>query len=153
MSAEAGKRVDIDSYWSLTPQAQLTWSSVKFDTFNDAWGASVANDNGTSLNARLGLSADYRNAWRDTNGQITRVNVYAIANLYQEFMGSNKVNVAGINFDNANDKTWGGLGAGGTYTWADDKYALYGEGSVNTSLNSFAKSYSIKGTVGLRVKW
>lgn len=42
LSAEAGKRVDIDSYWSLTPQAQRTWSSVKFDTFNDAWGASVS---------------------------------------------------------------------------------------------------------------
>ena len=61
-SAEAGRRIDLDNYWSLTPQAQLTWSSVTFDTFNDAWGASVSGRNGDSLNARLGLSADYRNA-------------------------------------------------------------------------------------------
>lgn len=153
LSAELGKRVDIDSYWSLTPQAQLTWSSVQFDTFNDAWGASVESEDGNSLNARLGLSVDYRTAWADGNGQITRTNLYGIANLYQEFMSGNKVTVAGVDFDNGNDKTWGGLGLGGTYAWADDKYALYGEGSINTSLNNFADSYSVKGTVGLRVKW
>lgn len=153
LSAELGKRVDIDSYWSLTPQAQLTWSSVQFDTFNDAWGASVESEDGNSLNARLGLSVDYRTAWADGNGQITRTNLYGIANLYQEFMSGNKVTVAGVDFDNGNDKSWGGLGLGGTYAWADDKYALYGEGSINTSLNNFADSYSVKGTVGLRVKW
>lgn len=152
-SLETGKRVDLDNYWSLTPQAQLVWSSVDFDTFNDAWGASVSNRKGDSLNARLGISADYRTAWRDANGQITRSNVYAIANLYQEFMGSSQVKVAAVNFDNANDKTWGGIGAGGTYAWTDDKYALYGEGSLNTSLNSFAKSYTVKGTVGFKVRW
>lgn len=153
LSLEAGKRVDLDDNWSLTPQAQLTWSSVKFDTFNDAWGASVSNRNGDSLNARLGISADYRNAWRDANGLVQRTNVYAIANLYQEFMGAAEVNVADIAFKNENDKTWGGIGAGGTYAWADDKYALYGEGSVNTSLNNFADSYTVKGTIGFRVKW
>jgi outer membrane autotransporter protein len=126
---------------------------VKFDTFEDAWGASVSNRNGDSLNARLGLSADYRTAWRDGNGMITRAKLYGIANLYQELLGDMRVNVAGVNFGTGNDKTWGGIGAGGTYTWADDKYALYGEGSLNTSLNSFAKSYAVKGTVGFRVQW
>ncbi|WP_162792722.1 hypothetical protein [Ochrobactrum sp. 3-3] len=47
----------------------------------------------------------------------------------------------------------GGIGAGGTYAWADNKYAIYGEGSVNTSLNHFADSYAIKGNLGFKVKW
>ena len=153
LSLEAGKRIDLDANWSLTPQAQLVWSSVKFDTFEDAWGASVSSRNGDSLNARLGLSADYRTAWRDENGMITRGTVYGIVNLYQEFMSGNKATVADVDFNNENDKTWGGIGAGGTYAWADDKYALYGEGSLNTSLSNFADSYSVKGTVGFRVKW
>lgn len=153
LSLEGGQRVDIDAYWSLTPQAQLTWSSVKFDAFNGAWATSVDLNNGNSLNARFGISADYRNAWQASNGMINRTNVYAIANIYQELMNSSKVNVVGVEFENDIDKTWGGIGAGGTYAWADDKYALYGEGSVNTSLSNFAKSYSLKGTVGLRIKW
>lgn len=87
------------------------------------------------------------------HGQIRRSNVYAIANLYQELMGDISVKVAGINFGAGNDRTWGGIGAGGTYTWADDKYALYGEGSLNTSFKHFADSYSLKGTAGFRVRW
>lgn len=153
LSAEVGKRIDLDNYWSLTPQTQLTWSAVKFNTFNDAWGAPVSGENDNNLNVRLGISADYRSVWTTSNGQVTRANVYVITNLYQEFLSSNTVDVAGVAFDNANDKTWGQLGAGGTYTWADNKYALYGEGSINTSLNSFAESYSVNGTVGFRVRW
>ncbi|MDM7852781.1 autotransporter outer membrane beta-barrel domain-containing protein [Pseudochrobactrum kiredjianiae] len=153
LSLEAGKQVDLDANWSLTPQAQMVWSSVKFDTFNDAWGASVSNRNGDSLNARLGLSADYRNAWAASRGMIARSHLYGIVNLYQEFMSGNKVTVADVDFRNDNDKTWGGIGAGGTYAWADDKYALYGEGSLNTSLSNFAGSYAVKGTVGFRVRW
>lgn len=153
LSFETGKRIGLDASWSVTPQAQLVWSSVDFDTFNDAWGASVSNRSGDSLNARLGISADYRNAWRDTNGIIRRSNIYGIINLYQEFMGAARVDVAGVDFANDNDRTWGGMGAGGTYSWNDDAYALYGEGSLNTSLNNFADSYTIKGTIGFKMKW
>ncbi len=154
-SAEAGRRIDLDNYWSLTPQAQLIWSSVTFDRFKDTWEASVSSRNGDSLNARLGLSADYRNAWRDAHGRISRNSVYVIANLYQELTGggSGRVTVAGVDFEAEAERTWGGLGAGGTLTWADDKYALYGEGSLNTSLSNFADSYTLKATAGLRVRW
>lgn len=153
LSVETGQRVDLNDYWSLTPQAQLMWSSVDFDSFNDVWDAVVALRDGDSLTGRIGLSADYRNAWRDANGQIVRTGIYGIANLYQELMGDMEIKVAGVNFSTGNDRTWGGIGAGGTHSWADGKYALYGEGSINTSLNHFADSYTLKGSVGFKVKW
>lgn len=150
---EAGKRIYVDSHWSITPQMQFVWSSVDFDPFNDAWGASVSKRNGNSLRGRLGLSANYGNGWYASNGMVSRSDIYTIVNLYQEFMKAPKVTVAGLNFEHDNEKTWGGIGAGGTYMWADNKYALYGEGSVNTSLKNFAKSYNVKGTLGFRIKW
>ncbi|MDL2331868.1 autotransporter outer membrane beta-barrel domain-containing protein [Brucella inopinata] len=153
LSVETGQRVDLNEHWSLTPQAQLMWSSVDFDSFNDVWGTAVALRDGDSLTGRIALSADYRNAWWDTDGQIVRTSIYGIANLYQELMGDMSVKVAGVNFGTDNDRTWGGIGAGGTYAWADDRYAIYGEGSLNTSLNHFADSYTVKGTVGFRAKW
>lgn len=52
-----------------------------------------------------------------------------------------------------NDRVWGGVGLGGTYSWDDDKYSIYGEGLVQTSLNDFGDSYSVKVQVGLRMKW
>ncbi|OYR16253.1 extracellular serine protease domain protein, partial [Brucella thiophenivorans] len=39
------------------------------------------------------------------------------------------------------------------YAWADNKYMLYGEGSIKTSLNHFSQSYALKGNVGFKVKW
>ncbi len=154
LSAEAGKQFTLDAYWSLTPQIQLEWSTVNFDPFDDAWGAAVAlHKKDTSLNARLGISADYQNIWQDDKGLNRKVNMYAITNLYQEFLDGSNILVAGSGFSQNRDNLWGGIGAGGTYSWANDKYALYGEGSINTSLQNFADSYTVKGNVGLLIRW
>ncbi|WP_176037873.1 autotransporter-associated beta strand repeat-containing protein [Brucella tritici] len=153
MSVEAGQRVAIDDHWSLTPQAQLMWSSLDADAFQDVMGNRVGLDNANSLTARLGLAANYRNNWTGEDGRMVNTSVYGIANLYQSFLGGTTVNVAGVDIDTDTDKTWAGIGGGGTYAWSDNKYAVYGEGSINTSLNHFANSYALKATVGFKIKW
>ncbi|MBX8827119.1 autotransporter outer membrane beta-barrel domain-containing protein [Ochrobactrum sp. SFR4] len=153
MSLEAGQRIAIDQSWSLTPQTQLIWSAVDFDTFTDSYGARISNRSGDSLTARLGLAAHYADSFTGSGGRLVNTSVYGIANLYQELMGDARINYAGTPMTTGSDRTWGGIGAGGSYVWADNKYALYGEGTINTSLNHFADSYAFKGTVGFRAKW
>nr|WP_255627121.1 autotransporter outer membrane beta-barrel domain-containing protein [Phyllobacterium sp. KW56] len=153
LSVETGKRIVVDENWSITPQAQLAYSNVDFDDFTDPFGADVSLDKSDSLKGRLGVSADYQNAWQDSSGRMARSNVYGLANLYHEFLDGSEVDLAGVNFANESDRTWGGVGAGGSYSWADDKYALYGEVSLNTSLSDFADSYSVNGTTGFKVKF
>lgn len=153
VSIEAGQRIAIDQNWSLTPQAQLMYSSVDANAFRDTWGSRVSLHDGDSLIGRFGLAANYASNWKDTDGLMVNTSVYGIANIYQEFLGGTSVNVAGVNFDTGNDKTWAGIGAGGTYAWAENKYSVYSEGSINTSLHHFANSYALKGTVGFKVKW
>ncbi|MEJ5901390.1 autotransporter outer membrane beta-barrel domain-containing protein [Ochrobactrum teleogrylli] len=152
-SVETGKRFDIDENWSLTPQAQLMFSSVDFDTFSDSYGATVSNRDGNSLNGRLGLAANYANSWQGADSRMVNANVYGIANLYQEFLGGTSINYGGTRMKADQDRTWAGIGFGGTYAWADNKYSVYGEGTVNTSLNHFADSYAVKGNVGFKVNW
>ncbi|UXN58384.1 autotransporter-associated beta strand repeat-containing protein [Phyllobacterium zundukense] len=152
-SLETGKRIDLDQSWTLTPQAQLAYSNVDIDNFTDPFGADVSLGSGDSLKGRIGLSADYQNAWEDGAGKLTRTNLYGIANLYYEFLDGNETDVSGVNFATANDRTWGGIGTGGSYNWNDDKYSLYSEVSINTSLSHFADSYSLNGTAGFRVKF
>src|SRR5690606_10404300 len=41
LSLETGQRMTLDPKWSLTPQAQLSYSSVDFDRFTDPFGAQV----------------------------------------------------------------------------------------------------------------
>ncbi|WP_099998781.1 autotransporter outer membrane beta-barrel domain-containing protein [Phyllobacterium zundukense] len=152
-SLETGKRFNLNQNWTLTPQAQLAYSNVDIDSFTDPFGADVSFGSGDSLKGRIGLSADYQNAWEDGAGKLTRTNLYGIANLYYEFLDGNETDVSGVNFATANDRTWGGIGAGGSYNWNDDKYSLYSEVSINTSLSNFADSYSLNGTAGFRVKF
>ncbi|WP_421522021.1 autotransporter outer membrane beta-barrel domain-containing protein [Ochrobactrum quorumnocens] len=153
LSLEAGQRVTLDANWSLTPQAQLIWSSVDFDSFTDSYGARISSHDGDSLNARVGLAANYRESFTGADGRKVDTAVYGIANLYQSLIGENRINYAGTRMASDDDRSWAGIGMGGTYAWADNKYALYGEGSVNTSLNHFADSYSLKGNLGFKVNW
>jgi hypothetical protein len=51
------------------------------------------------------------------------------------------------------DALWRGLGLGGTYAWADDKYALYARRWRKSSFEDFGDSYAISGTVGFKATW
>jgi len=137
----------------VTPQAQLVYSNVDFDSFRDVFDASVSLDRGESLQGRLGVAVERQHSWYNENGLVNRTQFYGIGNLYYEFLNGTRIDVAGTSFANSNERLWGGVGIGGSYNWDGDKYSIYGEGSVNTSLAEFGDSYSYKGNIGFRVKW
>ncbi|MGE3876840.1 MAG: autotransporter outer membrane beta-barrel domain-containing protein, partial [Parvibaculaceae bacterium] len=151
LSLEIGKSFAVGGPWALTPQAQLAYTKASFD-FTDAFGADVSSKDDDSLLGRLGVALDYRNGWMGEGGPAWS-NVYGIANLYHEFLGGTSVDVSGARFDSEPEDLWGGLGLGGTYSWGGDKYAVYGEASVDTSLDNFADSYSVNGKGGFRLNW
>ncbi|GGE32955.1 hypothetical protein GCM10007276_07760 [Agaricicola taiwanensis] len=152
-SLESGQRIALDPHWSLTPQAQLAYSTIDFDSFTDAFGARVSSERGGSLVSRLGLAANYDNEWRNGAGQLARSSVYGIANLYYEFLDGSRTKVAAIDFTQESEPLWGGLGLGGSYNWADNKYSVYGEVGLNTSLAAIGDSYSVNGTAGFRARF
>lgn len=155
-SVETGKRFAAFGNWTLTPQAQLVYSAVDFDSFNgiiDTSRTHVSLDRDNSLQGRIGLSADYQANWIGMNGKVVRTHGYVIANLYQEFLDGTRVMVGGTRLATENERTWGGIGAGGSYEWANGKYRLYGELAVDTSLNSFADNHSLGGTIGFKVSF
>ncbi len=143
----------LNQNWSITPQAELTYSKVDFDIFNDVFGARISLDRGESLQGRLGVAIEHQNSWYNASGLIDRTQVYGIANLYYEFLEGTKVDVSETTFANENERLWGGIGLGGSYNWNSEKYSIYGEGAINTSLADFGDSYAYKGTLGFRVKW
>nr|WP_261337977.1 autotransporter outer membrane beta-barrel domain-containing protein [Rhizobium leguminosarum] len=152
-SVEAGQRIALTSQWSLTPQAQLAYSSVRFDSFTDAYGADVSLDDGDSLTGRLGVSADFDSEWKDASGKTSRSTVYGIANLYYDFLDGSDVDVSGTSVVSENQALWGGLGVGGSLTWSDERYAAHGEAFARTSLEDFGDSNAIGAKVGFSVKW
>ncbi|WP_199270359.1 autotransporter outer membrane beta-barrel domain-containing protein [Stappia indica] len=153
LGIEAGQRIALAPNWSVTPQAQITYSDVSYDDFTDAYGAAVSLAEGNDLTIRLGLSADYRDSWTDATGETSRIHAYGIADLYHDAMPDSRTEVAGVELVNTQDNLWGGLGIGGTYAWGDDKYAVHGQVGVNTSLIDFGNSFGLTGTVGLTVRF
>lgn len=85
---EAGRKVPFGGNWSLTPQAQLAFTSVDFDDFTDQFGADVSLASGDSLKGRIGVTLDYDEGTGASH-------VYGIANLTYEFLDGTAVDVAG----------------------------------------------------------
>ncbi|QDB99456.1 autotransporter-associated beta strand repeat-containing protein [Mesorhizobium sp. 8] len=152
-SLESGQKISVTDKWSLTPQAQLAYSSVRFDDFTDPFGAAVSLADGDSLVGRLGLSSDYENQWVDEAGKVSRAHLYGIANLYYGFLEGSKVDVSGTTLASENQSLWGGLGLGGSLSWDDGRYAVFGEAFARTSLQDFGDSNALGGKLGLSVKW
>ncbi|EJN04837.1 autotransporter outer membrane beta-barrel domain-containing protein [Phyllobacterium sp. YR531] len=153
LSIEAGKRIEIDQQWQITPQAQLVYSDVEFDSFTDAFDARVELKNGGSLKGRIGAAVEYENSWLGESGKAVHTNLYGIANLYYEFLDGTKTDISATSFISRSERLTGGLGLGGDYTWQDGKYAVYGEVSVITTLAQLGDNYSLNGTTGFKVKW
>ncbi len=84
LSIEAGKKFGLGGGWSITPQAQLVYSAVRFDSFQDRFAAAVALQDGDSLIGRLGLSPQYSSVQAGAGGP-TRMTVYGLADLYYQF--------------------------------------------------------------------
>ncbi|WP_339513812.1 autotransporter outer membrane beta-barrel domain-containing protein [Pseudomonas sp. RL_15y_Pfl2_60] len=152
-SVESGKQLELNESLSLTPQAQLIYSHVDFDSFTDEFNTRTSLDSADSLRSRLGVSLDHDSRWLDDTNKIRRSHVYAISNLYYEFLDGTQVDVADVKLKNRPERLWTGLGVGGSYNWNEDKLSLYGEVSVDSSVNNFGDSTAVNGTVGMRLRF
>jgi outer membrane autotransporter protein len=153
LGVEVGKRVPLKPAWTVTPQAQLIYSSVDFDSFTDPFGAEVGGEEGASMPVRLGLSLDQESGWKGEGGDGRRTHFYGIANLYYDLVADTEVTVGDAGLTSQGDQFWGSVGVGGTYSWADGRYAVYGEGLVSSSLANLGDSYANSATVGVRIAW
>ncbi len=153
LSAEAGHRLKLTETWDITPQIQLSYSSIDFDSFRDGLNTKVSLRDGDSLEGRIGLAFSRDNAWISDSGDRRRTLLYGIGNLYYEFLDGTKVNVSGTSFRNENEDFQAGLGLGGSYNWNNDNWSLYGEANIRGAFKNISDNYSFGGTAGLRIKF
>ncbi|TPO08124.1 autotransporter outer membrane beta-barrel domain-containing protein [Mesorhizobium sp. B1-1-5] len=153
LSIEAGQKLALQGKWTLTPQAQLAYSSVRFSSFTDPFDAAVSLSGSDVLIGRAGLSLDYEDAWTGAQGKVSRSHLYGIANLYYDFLDGNDVNVSGTALHEHDQPLWGSLGVGGSLSWADDRYTVYGEAFAKSSLKNFGDSRAIGAKLGFSVRW
>ena len=146
LGIEAGKAFGLSERLALIPQAQLTYASTRFDSFNDKFGARVESDKGDSLLARIGVALDYKNNWQ-TGGVNRESSVYGVVNVKHEFLDGTRVRVAGVPASSRMARTWGSVGVGANYGWGD-RYAIYGQVDADAD---FSGSYIVTATAGFRM--
>jgi fibronectin-binding autotransporter adhesin len=81
-SLEVGKRSPVGGNLTLTPQIQMVYSHVNFDTFTDPAAAVISASRGDSLKTRWGVSLDHQATSQSGSGQS---HVYGIADLTYEW--------------------------------------------------------------------
>lgn len=153
LGVETGQRFNVTQQWAVTPQAQLTWSSLHSANFTDVMNDQIGITNGDSLVGRLGIAVNYDREWNDDAGLRKKTSLYAIANLYQELLGDDRISMSGVDISSSAEKTWLGLGLGGTYALADDKYSLYGNATINAAADRPEDNYQLKFGTGFNMKW
>lgn len=146
LGIEAGKAFGLSERLALIPQAQLTYASTRFDSFNDKFGAHVESDKGDSLLARVGIALDYKSNWQ-TGGVSRESSVYGVVNVKHEFLDGTRVRVADVPAATRMARTWGSVGAGANYGWAE-RYAIYGQVDADVD---FSGSYIVTATAGFRM--
>src|SRR3546814_20737276 len=87
------------------------------------------------------ISLDHRNSWQDSSGKSRRSHVYGIANLNYEFLDGTRADVSGARIAHQEERLWTGLGLGGSYSWADDRFTLYLKGYTNNAIHDFGDRY------------
>jgi outer membrane autotransporter protein len=153
MGIEAGQKITLTENWSVTPQAQFTYSGIDAASFTDAFGARIDTIHGQDLTLRVGISADYETELQDARNKTRRLHAYSIADLYYRALPSTSVDISGVALTSSQSSLWAGLGIGGTYSWGDARYALHGQGRISTSLENAVDNYILSGTVGLTAKF
>jgi len=146
---EVGKSWGVGEGLTLTPQVQMTYQNVDFDTFADSFGTEVSSRKGDSLKTRWGVSIDHQNDWSD-GGSTRRSHLYGLVSFSYEWLDGVRVDVSGTPISNANDRLWGELALGGSLGLGDG-LTLYAEAAAETALEDFGDSYSVKGVAGLRL--
>lgn len=154
-SIEVGKRIQYDSYWSFTPQAQLVFSSVNQKGRSDSFNAWLGSQTSNTLTGRAGVSANYETAWQSTTGFTQRLDLRGFVNILGNLVTPKQfISVSDFTMATGKDnRIWGEVGVGATYNWNEDKYSIYGNVSTKSAFNHAGSNNTIAGAVGFRAKW
>lgn len=130
----------------------MVYSNVRFDRFEDPNAVVMSPERTDSLRSRWGISLDHQRSWGSGDGT-RRSHLYGIVNLNYEWLDGSVVDVSGTPLARRDDRLWGELGLGGSYSWADGRFTVFSEVSANTALSNFGDSNSLRANAGFRMQF
>ena len=159
-SLEGGYKFQFGNGWALTPQAQVIYQRLSFDSGRDAFGLINYQDVNNGY-GRLGLkiAKDWTSGWTMQGAKDPATfTTWARINLWQVLGDQGKTTFAtlsGLNpvtLKSDLGKTWGGVNIG-VSSKLSDRLSVFAVGDYNFALNSGAKGHSLGGKAGLEWAW
>lgn len=152
LSLEVGKKIELSEHWSIIPQAQLKFAKVDAEPFDGDAGTRIAFAT-ESLQFRLGVEVQNEVTWLAEDGTVSRRSVDVGVHVIKELKPETVVDLSGTPLRSKGEDLAAEITLGGTYSWKDDRNAIYTQVAASTGLDNFGDSHRLRGTIGFRRQW
>lgn len=151
-SLEVGQAFAVGHGITITPEAQLVYTSVNFDSFADRDATVVSGGSADSLIGRAGVRVEHAGFVSNAATDATRFNAYILANIAYNFMSGTEVLIEDTLLAQEQAALAGEIGVGAAISFGRG-WNIYGEGSYATTSLSSGDDNLWSGNFGVRVQW
>ncbi|UVE17463.1 autotransporter outer membrane beta-barrel domain-containing protein [Pseudomonas sp. LS44] len=144
-SLEAGYPIELNSSWTLEPQAQVIWQKSSLDDTHDRF-SEIGYENASTYTGRVGVRAENM-----TRLQTTVLQPYLDLNLWHDFNTTDSVSFNGREVDMSYRGNVLEVG-GGISAQLTPELSVYAAVSSSSNLDK-EDSQSTFGNIGLRILW
>ncbi|MFA0811649.1 autotransporter family protein [Microbulbifer epialgicus] len=159
LAMEGGWSFKLYDYYSITPLAQLIYTSEEGDDIQDVYDVLVSDINNNGFLLRLGTSFEKRKSQRKSSRQmygslpLERFSFYLAPSLIFNLDQETDVLVSGTRLYQEPDDLYGELRMGASYEECGDHCSVYSEIFYSSSLDNPGDSFSAGLELGFRYKW
>ncbi|WP_143730491.1 autotransporter outer membrane beta-barrel domain-containing protein [Microbulbifer sp. GL-2] len=159
LSIEGGWSFKLYDYYSITPLAQLIYTSEEAEDIEDTYNVLASDINNNGLIVRLGTSLEKRKSQRKSSRKmygslpLERFSFYITPSLIFNLDQETNLLVSGTRLYQEPDRWFGELRMGASYEECGDHCSIYSEIFYSSSLENFGDSFVGGLELGFRYKW
>ncbi|WP_159087048.1 autotransporter outer membrane beta-barrel domain-containing protein [Loktanella sp. Alg231-35] len=152
-SIEVGKTYALSPALSITPEAQVMYYDLNFDSYVGETGDDVYLEDGTTTEIRLGGTFNYR----DSNAHNGNDRLYVSGNVFHYLDDMTVVNSAGTRLVNKQRPWRGEIGLGASHEWTgvgNARMAIFADVTAGTDFGtSLSSGRTLKGSIGFKMEF
>ncbi|QFT56341.1 Outer membrane protein IcsA autotransporter precursor [Microbulbifer sp. THAF38] len=159
LSLEGGWSFKLYDYYSITPQAQLIYTSEEAENFEDTYDVKVGDINNNGLLLRLGATFEKRKSQRKSSRKmygslpLERFGYYVTPGLILNLDQETDLVVSGTRLYQKPDTWYADLRMGASYEECGDHCSIYTEVFFSSGLENLGDSFVGGLELGFRYKW
>ncbi|MCO1335444.1 autotransporter outer membrane beta-barrel domain-containing protein [Microbulbifer sp. OS29] len=159
LSVEGGKSYRLHNYYSVTPHAQLIYTSEEANNLIDIYDVQATDINNNGFMLRLGSIFEKRKSQRKNRRQmygsvpLERFSLFVTPSLIYNIDQKTNLLISGTRLTQEPDTWYAELRLGASYDECGDHCSIYSEIHYSSSLENLGGSFAGGLELGFRYKW